>query len=138
MSASAKRSGDHNFQILVVDDEPAVRLSLKLLLQHEGHEVSGVESGEVALAQLAERKFDLVITDLFMPGMRGDELVTRVRKLEAKQPIILISGFVTENKLGELSMHIDAFLQKPFSLESLREAVNRAVGRSRAARDENG
>lgn len=130
MSASEERSGNDNLQILVVDDEPIVRNSIKLLLEYFGHEVSEVESGEVALAHLAERKFDLVITDFFMPGMCGDELVTRIRQHSLKLPIILVSGTMPESGLGPLSDQINAFLQKPFSLEALRDAVNRAVRRS--------
>jgi CheY-like chemotaxis protein len=127
MSESAKRAGNGNFQILVVDDEPTVCLSIKLLLQRDGHEVSGVESGEVALTKMAERRFDLVITDFFMPGMRGDELIARIRKLTPKQPIVLVSGSMPERELGPISNHIDGYLEKPFSLESLRKAVDRAV-----------
>lgn len=129
MSASVKPSGDDNFQFLVVDDEPDVRQSLKLLLEHYGHEVSLVESGELALAHLADRKFDLVITDYFMPGMRGDELITRILQRSPKQPIVLVSGSLPESVLGQLSNHIGGFLQKPFSLEALRNAVDRAVRR---------
>jgi len=130
MSASEERSGTGNLKILVVDDEPTVRESTKLLLEYFGHEVSEVESGELALAYLAARKCDLVITDFFMPGMHGDELVTRIRKHSPNQPIILVSGTMPESNLGPLSLEINAFLEKPFSLEQLRNAVDRAVRRS--------
>src|ERR1035441_9510059 len=130
MSALEKKEGHDNYQILVVDDEQGIRLSIKLLLEREGHGVSVVESGAVALAQFAERKFDLVITDLSMPGMRGDELVTRIRQLSPKQPIVMASGFLDQSKVGQASNQVDAFLPKPFSLEALRNAVDQAVRRS--------
>lgn len=134
MSASKKTPSSANFQILVVDDEHGVRLSIKLLLEREGHGVAAVENGEMALARFAERKFDLVITDFSMPGMRGDELVTRIRQLSPKQPIVLTSGFVDESKRGTLNQ-VNAFLPKPFSVESLREAVDLAVGRGQSSGD---
>ena len=130
MIALDKREGHDNYQILVVDDEHSIRLSIKLLLEREGHGVSAVESGAVALAQFAERKFDLVITDFSMPGMRGDELVTRIRQLSPKQPIVMASGFVDESNAGQASNQVDAFLPKPFSLEALRNAVDQTVHRS--------
>ena len=130
MSAVEKSSGGDNYQILVVDDEQGIRLSFKLLLEREGYGVSVVESGAVALAWFAERKFDLVITDLSMPGMRGDELITRIRQLSPKQPIVMASGFVDESIVGQASNQVDAFLPKPFSLEALRQAVDQAVHRS--------
>lgn len=128
MDTPVKRSGGDKLHILVVDDEPSVRRGIKLLLKHDGHEVSEAESGEAALAQFAGGKFDLVITDFLMPGMRGEELVTRIRQLAPKQPIIMASGFVEESQAGPAGQ-ADAFLQKPFSLESLRKAVDQVVHR---------
>lgn len=137
MSASEERSGNDNLQILVVDDEPFVCHSIKLLLEYYGHEVSGVQSGEVALAHLTERKCDLVITDFFMPGMCGDELVARIREFSPKLPIVLVSGSLPEAQLGPLSNRIDAYLQKPFSLQALMTAVDRAVHRGQTPGGEN-
>lgn len=127
MSALARQTGNHSFHILLVDDELAVCDSVKQLLQFDGHEVSVAESGEAALAQLNQRKFDLVITDYFMPGMRGDELVTRIRQLFPNQRIIVASAFVDESKFARSTNHVDAFLLKPFSMKELRDAVDRAV-----------
>ena len=130
MSALNQRGRHDKYQILVVDDDHCIRLSIKVLLELEGHGVSVVECGAVALAQFAERKFDLVKTDFSMPGMRGDELVTRIRQLSPKQPIVMASGFLDESNVGQSSNQVDAFLPKPFSLEALRNAVDQAVRRS--------
>jgi len=111
-------------QILVVDDEPIVRRSIKMLLEHDGHAVCAVESGEAALEQLAQRKFDLVITDFSMSGMHGGQLAVRIRQLIPTQPIIMCTAFVEEYKIfGEASGHVDALLFKPFSFKELREAI---------------
>jgi CheY-like chemotaxis protein len=118
-------------RILVVDDEVSVRRSMKMLLEHDGHEVCAVDSGEAALeqiAQLAQRKFDLVITDFSMPGMYGDELVTRIRKINPDQPIIMCTAFVEDYKVfGGASGHVDALLLKPFSFMELREAIEQVL-----------
>ena len=114
--------------ILVVDDDADVRQCIKLLLEHDGHEVTPADSGEAALAQLAQRKFDLVITDFSMPGMQGDQLVARIRQLMPNQPIIMTTGFVEEYKVfGQESGRVDALLLKPFSHEDLHEAVEKAL-----------
>ena len=121
-------------QILVVDDEPSVRLAIKLLLKHDGHEVQAVDSGEQALAMLDQRKFDLVLTDFCMPGIRGDEMVARIRQRVPAQPIIMATAFAEEYKRAfPPSGDVDALLSKPFSLAELREAIDHALPRSDSA-----
>jgi CheY-like chemotaxis protein len=115
-------------EILVVDDEPAVRQSLKLVLEFEGHKVCLVDGGETALAELARRKFDVVLTDFAMPGMHGDQLVAHIRQLAPALPIIMVTAFVEEDKLyGLTSGGVDALLLKPFALHDLREAINQVL-----------
>jgi CheY-like chemotaxis protein len=117
-------------EILVVDDEALVGESIKLLLNHEGHKVCHVQSGEAALAELAQRKFDLVITDFLMPGMQGDELVASIRQLAPAQPIIMVTAFLQEFKVfGQLAGQPDAVLLKPFSLTELCDAIDRVLTR---------
>jgi DNA-binding response OmpR family regulator len=117
-------------EILVVDDEALVGETIKLLLDHEEHKVCHVESGEAALAELAQRKFDLVITDFLMPGMQGDELVASIRQLAPAQPIIMVTAFINEFKVfGQSAGKPDAILLKPFSLTELRDAINRVLTR---------
>jgi CheY-like chemotaxis protein len=115
-------------EILVVDDEAIIGESIKMLLGHAGHKVTHVANGEAALAALALRKFDLVITDFLMPGMQGDELVASIRQLVPSQPIIMVTAFLQEFKVfGRSSGHPDAILLKPFSLTDLHEAIERVV-----------
>jgi CheY-like chemotaxis protein len=115
-------------QILVVDDEPLIRHSMKMLLEHDGHKVCAVESGEAALELLAQRRFDLIITDFSMPGMYGDQLVACIRASLPDQPIIMATAFVEEYKIfGDVSAFPDALLLKPFSLKELREAIEQVL-----------
>ena len=103
---------------------------MKKLLDHDGHEVFAVESGAAALEQLAQRKFDLVITDFSMPGMHGDELVARIRESQPDQPIIMATAFVEEYRVfGQVSGNVDALLLKPFSFKELRETIEQVLPR---------
>ena len=115
-------------QILVVDDEPAIRESYKLLLQHVGHAVEMADGGAAALALLAQRKFDVVITDFSMPGMQGDELVARIRQRLPAQRIIMATAFAHEFRVfGQTDGHVDALLLKPFSFKDLCEAIQQVL-----------
>jgi CheY-like chemotaxis protein len=117
--------------ILLVDDEPAVRLTIKLILEHRGHEVGAVDGGEAALALLARQRFDVVITDYSMPGMRGDQLVARIRQQLPTQPIIMATAFAEDLAAQpNQTQAVDALLQKPFSLTDLDEAIERVTAQS--------
>ena len=114
--------------ILVVDDESMVREAIKRLLEHGGHVVSTADSGEAALALLGQRKFDVVITDFSMPGMQGDQLVSRIRQQWPDQRIIMATAFVEEYKVfGEASGRVDHLLLKPFSFKELHDAIERVL-----------
>jgi CheY-like chemotaxis protein len=115
-------------QILVVDDEPSVRRAVKLLLEHAGHKVWDADGGESALQQLAQRKFDIVITDFSMPGMPGDQLIARIRQILPAQPIILLTGFPDEyDAFGQPAGKVDILLLKPFTLGELHDAIRRVL-----------
>lgn len=116
--------------ILVVDDEPGVRQALKCLLEHGGHKVGAVEGGAAALALLPERKFDVVITDFSMPGMRGDQLVNRIRQMVPTQRIIMATAFAEDYPmLGEPGGGVDALLLKPFSFSDLNQTIERVLAK---------
>jgi CheY-like chemotaxis protein len=111
-------------KILVVDDEATLRNAMQQLLEHAGHSVVAADSGEAALALLAQGPFDVVMTDFSMPGMKGDELIARIREAAPHQRIILATAFVDEYKVfGQPAATADALLLKPFSLTDLYEAI---------------
>jgi len=115
-------------QILVVDDEQSVRRAVKMLLEHAGHKVWDADGGETALQELAQRKFDIVITDFSMPGMHGDQLIARIRQILPAQPIILVTGFPEEyDAFGRPAGKADVLLLKPFTLRELHEAIRRVL-----------
>jgi len=115
--------------VLVVDDEPSVRKSIALLLKFAGHAAEAVGDCETALALVAERPFELVMTDFSMPGTRGDELVRHIRQLRPGQKIIMATAYVDESMvLKHTSGGVDGLLFKPFSLEDLKNEIARVMG----------
>jgi len=112
--------------ILVVDDEPLVRYTVKLLLQDDGYIVDGAESGFEALALFEPGKFDMVFTDYFMPEMKGDQLAAAIKRLSPKQPVVLITAFLEKLQTSDCPLGgVDSIICKPFELETLRSAISR-------------
>jgi CheY-like chemotaxis protein len=115
-------------KILIVDDEPMVRQSIKMMLKFVGYEAEAAENGQTALAMLSEKPFDLVITDYSMPDLRGDQLVAQIRERFPDQKIIMATAFVEEYKVfGQPSTSINALLTKPFSIEDLTKTVEQVL-----------
>lgn len=115
-------------RILVVDDEPMVRALIARALTDEGYEVVAVANGRAALdaAQGAEVSFDMIITNSYMPGLTGAELVARVRQDFPDLPILHVDDIGRRDRLGHLPEDIPT-IYKPFSIASLRDAVQRLL-----------
>src|SRR6267378_2309647 len=124
-------------RILVVDDEAAIRDSLKMTLEYEGYEFIGAATGQEGLA-LAEREApDLVLLDVKMPGMDGIEVLERLRNMNEALPVVVVSGH------GTISTAVEAtkkgafdFIEKPFASERVLVSLRNALD-SRQLRDEN-
>jgi len=124
-------------RILVIDDEAAIRDSLKMTLEYEGYEFVGAATGQEGLA-LAEREGpDLVLLDVKMPGMDGLEVLDRLRGMNDSLPIVVISGH------GTISTAVEAtkkgafdFIEKPFASERVLVSLRNALDQ-RQLRDEN-
>jgi CheY-like chemotaxis protein len=108
-------------RILLVDDEPSVRETLRMLLKFDGHSVTEANDGVEALDLFSKAQFDLVATDFEMPVMKGNELAVRIKKLAPKQPILMITGCGKE--LGDSENPVDGILNKPFTMDNLRGAI---------------
>ncbi len=118
-------------EILVVDDDDVIRDTLCELLSQE-HSCQTAETAEAALAKLAAQPFDVVLTDISMPGLSGMELLHRVLRGYPGTPVIIISGLSDEEQAQSL-MSSGAFdyLLKPFRLEVVEASVKRAVSKKR-------
>lgn len=123
-------------RILVVDDEPGIRQSLSGALEDDGYSVEAVESGEACLEVLGRAEFELVLLDIWLPGMDGMELLSRIQEIPfAERPLVVmisghanIEGAVKATKLGAFD-----FLEKPLSLEKISVAVKNALDHRRLA-----
>ena len=112
------------YQILVVDDEPTVCKAIQMMLIYYGHEVQTAGDGTTAMALFEAGQFDLVITDYLMPEMKGDQLVTQMKRCRPGQPIILATAFAEDFlTYGKPTGGVDHILSKPFSLDELRTAI---------------
>jgi CheY-like chemotaxis protein len=115
-------------RILVVDDEPFVCDAVKMMLEFDGHKIETAGSGPEALALFEKARFDLVITDYAMPGMKGNELATQLRTLVPKQPVVMITAYAEMLTANQTPMDaVDCVISKPFLLEDLRAAITKAT-----------
>lgn len=118
--------------ILMVEDDLDFAAVLSLALQLDGHRVQVAPNGAAAIAVLQQRPFDLVITDLSMPRAGGDQLVRHLRGTAGGGPPIVLMTAMSKPD-AELLRSVDGFLQKPFTIESLRAMVSALLVRPVAA-----
>lgn len=124
-------------RILVVDDEASIRRSLKKNLETRGYTVDAAETGEKAIKAFENRRPDLFILDLLMPGMGGIDVVRKLRAVSTI-PIIVLSAVGEEaQKVQALELGADDYMTKPFGMEELfariRSLLRRAAGATSAA-----
>jgi response regulator RpfG family c-di-GMP phosphodiesterase len=123
-------------RILVVDDEPNVLLVLERVLERAGFDATTAPDGETALRLFRERGADLILSDLVMPGMDGIELLRRARELDRGVAFILLTGVSSiQDVASALELGADHYLRKPFDVEEVRFAVDRALRYSRLVRE---
>src|SRR5712672_3099261 len=114
--------------LLVVDDEPGIRESLSSILQDEGYEVDSVASAEEALQRASTGEIEVILLDVWLPGMDGLEALSRLQASQRPPAVIMISGHgsietaVRATKLGAFD-----FIEKPLSLETITRTVKKAV-----------
>jgi CheY-like chemotaxis protein len=108
-------------QILLVEDDPGARASIKLLLAIDRHKVVEAPGGAEAIELLMSQAFDLVILDYFMPGMQGSQIALHIREIVPSLPILMITAYL--EKLGDSDKPVDAVLGKPFAIEDLRRVI---------------
>jgi DNA-binding response OmpR family regulator len=121
-------------QILVIDDDHAVRGAMQLLLQAEGFDVVVASDGTNGIVTAQANAPDLVIVDLFMPGMTGVDTIRAIRERIPRVPIIAISGVLASSTASADSLSsaaltgADLTLHKPFRPNELLKAVRRSMG----------
>lgn len=125
-------------RILVVDDEPGIRQSLIGVLEDEGYEVRAVQSAEECLEELPRHLYDVVLLDIWLPGMDGMETLQRIHELPAEDrpTVVMISGHgnietaVRATKLGAFD-----FLEKPLTIQKITVVLKNAIAQRRLERE---
>jgi two-component system, chemotaxis family, chemotaxis protein CheY len=122
------------YSLLIVDDSPVIRSFIRRVIGLSGFEVREyfeASNGEEALTQLGQHRVDVILTDINMPTMNGEELLRRLGAdgLLKSVPVLVISTDATRDRiLRVLALGAKGYMTKPFSPESLREALKRVLG----------
>jgi len=125
----------HN--ILIVDDEASIRRSLKGVLEEEGYTAAQAESGEACIESLRKHAVDVVLLDIWLPGMDGLETLQKIREMEGAPEVIMISGHGTiETAVRATKLGAYDFLEKPLSIDKTLILIKNAIDAKRL-REEN-
>jgi two-component system response regulator MprA len=115
-------------QVLVVDDEPAIRETVATLLEEEGYQVRRARDGVEALSTLAGDRIDLILADINMPRLDGATLVRKLRGRGNRIPVVLMSAIYADVDLPDVR-----FVPKPFAIDRLLGAVTSALATNGAS-----
>ena len=115
-------------KVLVVDDDPAVRKSIDRVLTGKGYAVITAENGEEAMRKLNEEKYDLVYTDIRMPGMSGLEVAEQVKARKPWTPVVIITGYGTDAAQARAkAAGVSSFVHKPLSPAMIEDSARDAL-----------
>jgi two-component system, NtrC family, nitrogen regulation response regulator NtrX len=118
--------------ILIVDDEPGVRSALGGVLRDEGYDVDAVDTGEACLERLTHEAYDIIVLDIWLPGMDGLATLARMRERQVDAQVVMISGHGNvESAVRAIKMGAFDFVEKPLSLEKTVLVVRNALRQRR-------
>lgn len=132
------RIEDQTYQpkILVIDNEKRIREGCFRILTKENCLVDMAENGETGLSMIAKKYYDIILTDLMMPGIGGMEVIAKVREQHFDTVVIVITGFATlEHSIEAMKKGAFDFIPKPFTPDQLRVVVSKAVRMTRTLQD---
>jgi DNA-binding NtrC family response regulator len=122
-------------RLLIVEDEDTLRESLKRVFRHDGYEVDSVNSSETALQVLQSRHYDLIITDIVLPGIDGIELVRRCRKQNPDIVLVVITAFASiDTAVHAIRAGAYEYLVKPVNHQEIKAVVKKALEERQKAR----
>lgn len=115
-------------RILIIEDDEEMRSLLEDFLKDEGYETDSANSGSEAFGKLAQEPFDLVITDIRMPGLSGLDILSAVKKFQMEIPVIVITAFGGEQVYRRsIARGADGYLEKPIHFHKLRNLIQELV-----------
>ena len=122
--------------ILLIDDEAIALSNLSHVLEREGYQVTACQDGESGLAAMQSTRFDLVLTDLRMPGIDGMDVLHHIRETTPDVPVIMITGHATlDSAVEAMKAGAHHYIAKPFRLDEAREVVRSALNFGRLKRE---
>jgi CheY-like chemotaxis protein len=113
-------------RLLVVEDDPLVRDVIKRAAHGWGMQVDAADGGAAGIALLADNRYDVVITDVKMPGVSGLEVMQQVRELSPHTGLVVITGFASDELDERVARARGLLLHKPFDIERLYDTLQRA------------
>jgi len=120
-------------KVLVVDDDPVVGRSFDRVLDGKGYAVIHAQDGEEALRKLASESYDVVFTDIRMPGMSGLDVAEQVKARQPWLPVVIVTGYGTEeNEARAEAAGVAGFLRKPLSPEMIESSAEKALAEKKA------
>ena len=118
-------------KILIVEDEPSMRLGLRDNLEFESYEVDIAEDGQIAIDKISSQKYDLILLDVMLPKISGFDVCKKIRKEGNNVPVILLTAKGEEiDKVLGLELGADDYITKPFSLRELLARIKAVMRRS--------
>jgi DNA-binding response OmpR family regulator len=116
-------------RVLVVDDEASIRDLLSRTLSLAEYDVDEAPDGQVALERMRQQPYDLLVTDLKMPGLDGLSVIREAKRFNAELPVIIITGFSSESSaIDAVNLGVTGYLTKPFRVPRVLAAAARALG----------
>jgi CheY-like chemotaxis protein len=115
-------------KVLVVDDDPVIARSFDRVLSGKGYAVITARDGDEALRKLRDEQYDVVFTDIKMPGMSGIEVAERIKATQPWLPVVIVTGYGTdENEARAEAAGVSGFLRKPLSPEMIEGSAEKAL-----------
>lgn len=104
---------------LIVEDYPKINQLLAMYARNDGHEVKQVYNGEEALAAVHHEKFDIILLDLMLPGIQGEELIKQIRKVSDVYIVVLSAKIDIKDRVDVITLGADDYMIKPFSIDEV-------------------
>ena len=127
MSPMTQPSCSEQRKILIVDDEPSIRTSLKRLLEFRGCSVKAVPDLDQAVSAVEGEPFDALLVDVILPGIRGPQVAERLQTVQPNLVVIFMSGY-PRHALEDVRETDHHLVGKPFEIDELYEAIDKALG----------